>query len=169
MDSKEMIVQLESNARRIYALVEGVPAEQARWRPNPESWTLLEVINHLFDEEQFDFRVRLDLILHSPLTPWSPIDPQGWVTSRNYNERDLSDSIQKFLAERRRSLDWLIALGATNWEARVPTSWGSISAGDMFAAWVAHDLLHLRQLVELLHAAIVQISEPYDGEYAGPW
>jgi len=169
MDQNELILQLESNARRIQAMVEGIPTDQARRRPDPEAWSLLEVVNHLSDEEQFDFRVRLDLILHNPSSPWPPIDPQGWVTARKYNERELADSLQKFMEERSRSLAWLRRLGQVNWEARVPTPWGSISAGDMLAAWVTHDLLHMRQLVEWLHSAVIQLSQPYDGEYAGPW
>lgn len=169
MDFRTMIGQLETNARRIAALVDSVSTQQAQWQPDPQSWSILEVINHLYDEEQFDFRVRLKIILQSPAEPWPPIDPQGWVTSRRYNDRDLPDSIRKFLAERQKSLEWLNSLESANFDSGVSTPWGSMTAGDMFAAWVAHDILHLRQLVELLHDHIVQISKPYQGAYAGDW
>ena len=169
MDVKQIIAQMSANAERIGGLVTGVSAEQARWKPDPDSWSILEVINHLYDEEQFDFRVRLNIILHTPGEAWPPIDPQGWVTERKYNERELGTSLQGYLDERRSSLAWLESLDAPDWEARVPTPWGSISAGDMFVAWATHDLLAMRQLVELQYAWIVRLSEPYNGEYAGEW
>jgi hypothetical protein len=46
---------------------------------------------------------------------------------------------------------------------------GQISAGDMFASWVAHDLLHIRQLVELHWAYTTRQLQPYNVEYAGGW
>jgi hypothetical protein len=42
-------------------------------------------------------------------------------------------------------------------------------AGDMLASWVAHDNLHIRQLVELRRSRIESITQPYEIEYAGDW
>jgi hypothetical protein len=160
---------MQANAERIRLLASGVSAEQARWRPDEKSWSLLEVINHLYDEEREDFRVRLDIILHRPGDPWPPIDPMGWVTARNYNERDLAESLENFLAERRKSLAWLESLGEPNWEALVEDPRGTLYAGDMFSAWVAHDGLHLRQLVELHYLYLRDSAQPYTVDYAGAW
>ena len=44
-----------------------------------------------------------------------------------------------------------------------------MTAGDMFSSWVAHDLLHLRQLVELQYTYTVQTVQPYAVIYAGEW
>ena len=169
MEPKILIEQLEINSMRIQAMVEGVSDEQAHWKPDAESWSILEVVNHLYDEERQDFRVRLDIILHRPGEAWPPIDPQGWVTERQYNQRNFEQSIENFLSERRDSLKWLKDLRGEDFTTSVPTPWGSITAGDMFASWVTHDSLHMRQLVELIHAWIVRISEPYSGDYAGEW
>jgi len=169
MDQKLMIEQLSSHARAIAALVQDVSDEQSRWKPDEGSWSILEVVNHLYDEERLDFRLRLDIILHRPTETAPPIDPQGWVTERGYNQRELSESLKNFLTEREASLAWLRSLDSPDWEQRVPTPWGSISAGDMFTAWVTHDTLHLRQLVELHYAHVVRLGAPYNGEYAGEW
>jgi hypothetical protein len=42
-------------------------------------------------------------------------------------------------------------------------------AGDMFAAWTAHDQLHMRQFVELHRAWLVEQARPYNVGYAGEW
>ncbi len=170
MDAEGLIRQLALDGERIAALVAGVTAEQAQWRPAPEAWSILETINHLWDEEREDFRVRLNLILHDPAAAWPPIDPGGWVTARDYNTRDLAGSLQGFLAERAASLAWLRGLTAPDWDARVETPWGwSITAGDMLAAWAAHDVLHLRQLVELQWGYTAQLAAPRTTLYAGEW
>ncbi len=169
MDPTPLIQMMELNAGRVRGLVEGVSPEQARWKPDPESWSILEVINHLLDEERYDFRVRLELILYHPTQPWPPIDPKGWVTARKYNERELGTSLQEYLDERKASLAWLKGLKNPDWEASVQAPWGVIKAGDMFTAWAAHDLLQMRQLVELHRAYTVLLSAPYSVDYAGPW
>ena len=42
-------------------------------------------------------------------------------------------------------------------------------AGDMLAAWLAHDLLHIRQLIQLQRAWDERQLAPYSLEYAGEW
>jgi hypothetical protein len=169
MNLDHFTTQMANNAASIRSLVQGVADEQARWKPDPDSWSILEVINHLYDEEREDFRLRLDCILHQPDRPWPAIDPQGWVSQRRYNDRDLEQSLSNFLCERETSRTWLNGLPAPNWQAAYEAPFGRITAGDMFAAWVAHDLLHLRQLVELHWAYTVRAVQPYGVRYAGEW
>ena len=170
MNLEQAITQMTHQAQTIRSMTVGVEADQARWKPNADSWSILEVINHLYDEEREDFRVRLDIILHRPDDKWPPIYPVEWVTERQYQQRDLTESLQNFLAEREKSLDWLRSLNAPDWQAISPRPrGGSIRAGDMFAAWVAHDLLHVRQLVELHYAYTVERNQPFLVDYAGDW
>ena len=161
MELDRFIVQMADNAGRIRALAEGISDEQARFRPDSDSWSILEVINHLLDEEREDFRVLLDLALHRPDEPRPRISPGAWVTERRYNERDLGQSLQDLIAAREASLAWLKGLSAPDWEAAYQVPWGVIRAGDIFAAWVAHDLLHMRQLVELHWAYTTHLLYPH--------
>ena len=136
----------------------------------PDAWSILEVINHLYDEEREDFRRRLDLTLHHPDTPWPPIDPPGWVTRRRYNRRDLAGSLANFCNERRHSILWLAGLQQPDWQsARQHPAAGRITAGDLLAAWLVHDQLHLRQLVELQYLYAARTAGDLRIEYAGDW
>lgn len=169
MNLESCIAQMARHAQAIQGLAGDVTPEQARWKASPDSWSLLEVINHLYDEECEDFRVRLKHILdQAPGLP-PPIDPQGWVTARRYNERDLGESLAQYIRERDASLAWLRTLDAPDWDAGVDAPFGRITAGDMLAAWVAHDLLHLRQLIELRYSYHRQTAQPYHVAYAGQW
>ena len=169
MELDRCISQMTTNAQRVHALAEGVSEEQARWKPDPASWSILEVINHMSDEEEAVFRVFLDLALHRPDEPRPRISPEAWVTERKYNERDLGQSLQDYAAAREASLDWLRQLSPPDWDATYKAPWGPIKAGDIFAAWVAHDLLHMRQLVKLHWAYTTRGMKPYSVEYAGDW
>lgn len=169
MDKERLVLQMMEDAARIRALQQGVSDQQARWKPDPDSWSMLEVVNHLLDEERHDFRVRLDYTLHRPGEPWPPIDPGGWVTERQYNQQDPEASLAQFLSERESSIAWLRELSAPDWDATYEAPWGPIRAGDLFASWVAHDLLHTRQLVELHWAYTVAGVAPYRPDYAGEW
>lgn len=161
--------ELANGLQTFPALWAGITQAEAEIRPFPESWSILEVVCHLYDEEREDFRQRLDITLHQPAGQWPGIDPQSWVTERAYNQQNLAEMTAKFIAERQKSLAWLQTLQSPNWEAEYSDSGGSMKAGEMFASWVAHDNLHMRQLVELRRSRIVQITAPYDVQYAGEW
>lgn len=76
---------------------------------------------------------------------------------------------KRFFAERTGSLEWLQGLSGADWETSYTSQFGTMKAGDMFASWVAHDNLHVRQLVELRRAKIENMTKPYHWEYAGDW
>jgi len=163
------LTRLSSSAETIASLARTVSDVQARWKPSPEEWSVLEVICHLYDEEREDFRLHLDWILYSKKEKWPGFDPQNWVTVRKYNEQNFDEMAMKFFDERERSLEWLMGLANADWETLYEANWGSIKAGEMFASWVAHDNLHIRQLVELKRLHIERITKPYDIQYAGDW
>jgi hypothetical protein len=169
MNVEHVIARLAEGAAAIQAMVQGITEEQARRKPDPDAWSVLEVVNHLWDEEREDFRQHIDYTLHRPGEPWPPIDPGGWVTARRYNERALAPSLAGFMSARDESLAWLRGLPSPNWEVTYQAPWGEITAGDLLASWVAHDLLHLRQLVELRWFLTTKELEPYRVEYAGTW
>lgn len=170
MSSLNFVPLMEKQAQAIRALAEGITTEQARYRPEPEEWSILEVINHLYDEEREDFRARLDILLHRPTDPWTPIHPSAWVTERSYNSRELEASVENFMQERAKSLEWLRGLKSPDWDASATAPWGGeFRAGDMYAAWAAHDVLHLRQLSELHYALMRKEAGDFDIGYAGDW
>ena len=44
-----------------------------------------------------------------------------------------------------------------------------MAAGQMLHCWLAHDMLHLRQMVELHYAFIAESAAPGSIDYAGDW
>jgi hypothetical protein len=164
-----MTNQMAANAKAIEALLRGVSEAQASWQPDDESWSMLIVICHLYDEEREDFRRRVDYTLHRPNEDWPAIDPQGWVISREYHNRDFRETLNAWLDARSQSLEWLATLQEANWDMEKQAPWGVMRAGDVMAAWLAHDHLHIRQINELHYLYHKTQSAPYSVEYAGDW
>ena len=169
MEFRTLYEELVFSTEVIRAMLAGIDQEQSQVKPDAKSWSILEVVCHLYDEEREDFREHLDFILHRQNDEYHVIDPQGWVTQRNYNEQSFAEMQEKFFAERRASLTWLKTISGSDWDTTYTSEYGSISAGEMFSCWVAHDNLHIRQLVELRRVWIENITKPYPIEYAGEW
>ena len=162
------IEQLTANAAALKALTAGISPEQARWKPSPETWSVLEVVNHLADEEREDFRPFVDWALGGPRK--KSHDPDGWIATRGYNERDLGASVADFLQERETSLAWLRERSNADWQTPVAyRRRPGFRAGDVLASWVAHDILHQRQLVELRFELAKATLAGFDVRYAGKW
>ena len=170
MNLNQAIAQLTHNIPTFESLLQGLSTEQARWKPTPQKWSILEVINHLYDEEHLDFRLRLESVLRDPTQPVPPIDPPAWVVERKYNERELGESLERFKQERQTSLNWLRTLQDPRWENTYHHPAGfKVRAGDLMASWLAHDLLHIRQITRLHYDYVAQTWQPYGVGYAGEW
>ncbi|MDP2362102.1 MAG: DinB family protein [bacterium] len=169
MDARKMIEALRRQATWLEMVLEGVDEGQARWRPAEGHWSILDVACHLLDEEREDFRARLRQTLADPAGDWPPIDPRGWVEARAYAGRDLAEVAARWREERAASLAWLEQLAAPDWELEHTHRDGfSLRAGDLLAAWAAHDLLHLRQLTRLHLLWLRREAAPFVPDYAGP-
>lgn len=168
MDLAHLMAQMETTARAIRDLAQRLPPAEVRWQPEPDAWSVLDVLNHLVYEERHDFIERLDLALHRPQGTWPSYDSNQGVTEEG-RQQDPEAVLQAFLAARDDSLAWLRALETPAWDAVCQAPFGEIRAGDILAAWAAHDLLHLRQLVELCYQILARGAEPYGVRYAGEW
>lgn len=169
MDVAALLDELELAPSIVRSLVQGLPREALLERPAPDAWCMLEVVCHLLHEERHDLRPRLDATLHRPDAPWPDSDWAGWMPAYLAGPPALEETLNAWEAERQRSLAWLRGLQAPDWDAAHQASWGTIRAGDVLAAWAAHDILHQRQLVRLRFGRVTALAAPYGVHYAGEW
>ena len=170
VDPGPIINRLDAFARTLRAAVAGLSEKDARFKPPSGAWSILEIVNHLADEEVEDFRARLEQTLRDPTLPFPAIDPEGWARERRYNERELAESVARLIAERRRSIAWLGSLREPDWSrAHEHPRFGPLSAGMFLASWAAHDALHLRQIAKRLYELAARDGQPYSVRYAGEW
>jgi hypothetical protein len=172
MDHSHIIDLLDKNKSTFAGLLLSLPEGETNWKPAPDKWSLLEVVCHLRDEEVEDFRTRTQFCLELPkklvedLFPPS-IEPQKWVTERNYAEDNFVLAMAKFLNERSASIDWLRSLDEPDWERGfVHKSLGLLTAEAFLANWLAHDYLHIQQILRL-KLAMLKMQVGSDLGYAG--
>ena len=133
MEFKILYPELVHSTEMIRSLLAGIRQEEAQIKPSRSSWSVLEVVCHLYDEEREDFREHLDFILHRQHEEWHPIAPTAWVKLRKYNQQNFNSMRNKFFRERATSLDWLKKIRNSDWNTAYKSKWGTMRAGDMFA------------------------------------
>jgi len=169
MNYASIIKKLSENLPLFQHLFSEIPESDVRWKPLPEKWCLLEVLCHLIDEEREDFRARVRHVLFTPGETLPPIDPQGWVQQRGYITRDFGQMRELFFEERRVSVEWLQSLENPRWtNVYLHPRLGPLSAGLFLANWLAHDYLHVRQILGLKHG-LLRLQSGQDLSYAGTW
>ncbi len=164
----ELILRLEQEGARLVDWLRRANASELTWKPSASGWSMLEVVGHLCDEERDDFRARVQFMLEG-VSPWPPIDPEGSVVANGWQGREPAAAINEFEAERRASLLWLRQLDRPDWtKSYEHHEVGTITAADLLASWVAHDLLHGRQLARLQADAFRHSIAPLSASYADP-
>ncbi len=162
-----LIDQLSKNIEVFKILLFNIGKDEIHFKENDKKWSVLEIVCHLYDEEIEDFRYRIKHILETPNDAMPSINPEGWVKQRAYANQDYYNKINEFVTARNESINWLNSLKNPRWEnVYHHTSMGDISAYQMLANWVAHDLLHIRQLTHSKYKFIEHISNQ-DLKYAG--
>lgn len=167
MNNDLIFDELERNGIVFESLLHELPEELFRWRSDPNKWNLLDVICHLIDEEREDFKARVKSVLENPEKALKPIDPKKWVLERNYQNQDFESRLLKFCEEREASVDWLRSLDLPEWNNKHEhPKLGAITAQMFLENWLAHDHLHIRQIVSIKHAYLKEQAKN-ELDYAG--
>lgn len=169
MVNEFIYAELERNAEVIRQLLSGLDEATFRWRSAEGKWNLLDVICHFYDEEIEDFRARVKLLLEDPTQRWVKILPAQWPEERNYQNENFEQRINDFAAEREKSVEWLRSLENPKWDNGFehPKA-GFVSAQLVLDNWLAHDLLHIRQIIRIKYEYLkAYANNPLD--YAGDW
>ena len=170
MDHESIILKLAANRLVFAGLLAGVDKKEYLFRPAENKWCLLEIACHLHDEEREDFGYRLKHTLESPEKPLPGIDPEGWVSERNYMKKDYFKTVDAFLAEREQSVEWLRTLKSPNWKnAHNHPKFGPLPAEMFLSNWLAHDYLHIRQILRIKYNYLKDNVEDVKLKYAGKW
>ncbi len=161
--------ELEKNIGVFSALLQQTGKNEQVYRESDDKWSLLEVVCHLVDEEKEDFRLRVKSVLESPNRSLPPIDPEGWVTQRHYQNQNFDAKIDEWVRERKQSIQWLYSLNNPKWDyAFHHPRIGKMSAWLFLCNWLSHDYHHIRQIITIKRAFLLQ----HCGvalDYAGNW
>lgn len=169
-NTQEIINQLEANLDQFRLLFQSAPQAMHQWKSSTESWSLLEILCHLVDEELLDFRTRCKHVLETPSEAMTPIDPPQWVIDHQYAIKDFEEQLAAFTTARKESIAWLNALQDPQWDnVYQHPSLGAMTAAKFLVNWLAHDLLHMRQILQRKFEYMAAEMSNEDLSYAGDW
>jgi hypothetical protein len=139
------------------ALLETLPEAVLR-RPNPEGWSVEDIVAHLHDVEGIAFADRIQRMLDEQRPFIRSIDPPARLVAGSYASRSWSELLAELARRREEHAAWLESLTADQL-ARVGEhdAVGEIRVIDIAHQWAAHDLAHLRQVSHMLQSYLAPL------------
>lgn len=136
----------------VRALVAGLTAEEARHRPGPAEWAVVEVVAHMADtDERALARVRRMLDERDPAL--SSFDQDALAVERRYLDMDVADQAERYAAGRADHVSLLESLDDDGWHRTGHhEEHGSVTV-ELYEVHVANeDVDHLAQIARNVSA-----------------
>ena len=150
MEGREPVAVQTATAKKLTALIKGVPMTKLRKRPAATKWSVNEILAHLADAEIVG-AYRLRLILGSPGAAIVAYDQDEWARSGHYERRDPRKSVEEFRVLREGNLALLKSLEPEQWKHYGRHSErGEESIERIVRMFAGHDINHLRQIERIL-------------------
>lgn len=132
-------------------LMTELTAEDARWKPSPERFSVAEVLAHLSHSEGHCYRMRLDRFMAETRPEFESDDAQMYLDL--YRGADAEEALDQFEHQREANIEFLRELpdSAGN-RIALHREFGEITLAQMLNEWALHDLGHIRQVAELVRA-----------------
>jgi uncharacterized damage-inducible protein DinB len=142
-------VQAATN-KKLTRLIAGVSASKLRKRPEPDKWSVAEILAHLADVE-IVIGWRMRSILGDPGTAVQAYDQDAWVTSGHYEKRDAKKSIEVQWVLREANLALLKSLSPSQWkQSGQHSERGQESIEHIVRLVAGHDINHIHQIERIL-------------------
>ena len=145
---KPMQVQA-ATPRKIEKLIKGVRRSKLAKRPEPNKWSVLEILAHLSETEMVG-GYRMRMILSAPGTPIAAFDQDKWAESGKYSKRDPKRALELFRTLREANLALLKSLDPGQWKHfGMHAERGEETIERIAAMFAGHDINHLKQIEKI--------------------
>ena len=127
--------------------------EALDFHPEPDSWSIREILAHLVDDEMYVMRTRMERIIKEDTPLLAPHDEKKWYATRNTTRDQLTELLDDFAIQRAASLGMLRMLRESDWQRQgQQPEYGIFTAETWLGHWVAHDSVHIEQISRIVEA-----------------
>lgn len=142
--------QLRGNIGALFGMLEGIQPSYWTQHPDPNEWSILQIVCHLLESEETVQRPRLQRIL-SVDNPFLAESRQPAGAEAIPCDEDGDRAAQAFVEARLRTIAFLDGLHPEAWERPARHSvFGPTTLLELAQFTAQHDRLHLRQLCQTL-------------------
>jgi hypothetical protein len=143
----ELLGALAKTPDRVAELASGLDARTLRERPEPDEWSMQEVLAHLMELESRLFLPRFRLMATQDHPRFPSFDPIAWASERDRREGRFEDDLATFRRARAETLAYLATLppGAAE-RPGLSGHFGPLTLAQYATHEADHDLEHLAQM-----------------------
>jgi len=136
----------------LHSMLTEIPPDQWAQRPQPQEWSLTEIIVHLRDVEIEVNLPRFQKILTQDNPFISGVDTDSWAAERAYIDQDGPAAFEEFLTARKETLALLDQLKLKDWQRPFRHAiFGPTELKELLRITADHERLHGRQIWGVLH------------------
>jgi hypothetical protein len=143
---------LERTPHVLRSLLDGLPDHWTRRNEGGNTWSPYDVVGHLIHGERTDWMTRLRIILEDgPNKTFAKFD--RFAQFRESEGKSLEQLLAEFADARRDNLAALRALALSESDldrTGIHPVFGEVTARQLLATWVAHDLDHVVQISRVM-------------------
>jgi uncharacterized damage-inducible protein DinB len=153
MNGKEPLQVQQETPKKLQKLVKPLSKAQLARRPEPNKWSITEILAHLADAELVG-SWRMRLIIGSNGVPIQAFDQDVWAETFAYARRETKISLETFRVLRENNLRMLKALPKDLWENYgMHQERGKETIAHIVRMFAGHDLNHLAQIEKIARAS----------------
>jgi len=151
----DLLDALQATPETLNGLLAGIGAAQVRSTyGGEENWSVVEVICHLQDAEEFFIR-RFQAMRDQDNPVIVGYDQEALARQHNYQDADFQASLVSFVTFRRQAISELSKLTSEQWQRTGRhTDLGQITIIAQVIHHVAHDAIHCAQIARQLKTTI---------------
>jgi hypothetical protein len=150
VEGKEPLKIQQKTCEKLQRLTKGLDRKKLTKRPQPDKWSIAEILAHLADTELVA-GWRLRLILGSNGTPVQGFDQDVWAKTFDYAKQDPKLSLEVFRVLRENNLRLLKSVPNDLWQNYgMHSERGKETVAHIVNMYAGHDLNHLQQIEAIL-------------------
>ena len=144
----DAVAVLERTPAALKALLGGLSEAWLLACEGPETFSPRDVVGHLIHGEETDWVPRMRIILeHGEAVPFTPFDRFAFRTASAGHSTDaLLEQFESLRRDNLRAVREVALDEAALRRTGMHPGLGRVTLGQLFAAWVVHDLGHLKQV-----------------------
>jgi hypothetical protein len=145
-EAQTSVKQLENLTALIFGELEGLSITQVEFKPDPQEWSIKEVVCHLRDVDGI-FRERAERMLNEDEPFLRGFNPEELAEEKRYGRVIWEEALAEFQTGRTQSLAFFRQLKGIQWIKRaIHQERGTISMVEVVESLISQSEMHLEQI-----------------------